>query len=216
MMGAFVSWNAGLALSDDPAAAERELDERMRVWPTDQYYLPLFWAGHGGVHIALYAGDVRRASARLESEWRRLERSQYLRVRWFYVLSLDLRARCALAAAAAGGGDRPLRQATRDAARLERLGFPAVRALGGFIRAGVCVVRGDASGGLAGLRAAEEGFAAADMGLHAAVARHRRGELVGGDEGRQLVGEANRWMAGEGVRNPGRMAAALAPFTRPG
>lgn len=78
------------------------------------------------------------------------------------------------------------------------------------------VVRGDVAGGLAGLRAAEAGFAAADMGLHAAVARRRHGELVGGDEGRRLVAEANLWMAGEGVRNPRRMSDALAPFTPPG
>ena len=216
MMGAFVAWNAGLALSDDPVAAERELDERMRLWPSDQYYLPWFWAGHGGVHIALYAGDVRRASARLESEWRRLERSQYLRVRWFHVLSLDLRARCALADAAAGGGERPLARAASDAARLERLNLPAVRALGSLIRAGICVVRRDGAGALAGLTAAEEGFRTAEMGLHAAVARRRRGELLGGDAGRSLTAEADAWMAGEGVRSPGRMTGVLAPFTPAG
>lgn len=215
MIGAYVTWSGGLALSDDPMRAQQELDERMRLWPPDRFYLPHFWAGHGGVHIALYAGDVGRASWLMAVDWRRLERGQYLRIRWIHVLSLDLRARCALAAAAAGGGERLLRQATSDAARLERFGFAAAHALALLTRAGVCAVRGDRSGAEARLGAADDAFRAADMGLHAALARRRRGEVLGGEEGRALVAEAETWMTAEGVKNPARMSAALAPGFAP-
>ena len=54
-------------------------------------------------------------------------------------------------------------------------------------------------------------FQAQEMGLHAAVARRRQGVLLGGDEGRALVAEADAWMAGQQVRNPARLAAVLAP-----
>jgi eukaryotic-like serine/threonine-protein kinase len=211
MMGSFVAWSAGLALSDDPDGAQRELDHAMRLWPTDRFYLPHFWAGHGGVQIALYAGNVPRASALLATEWRRLERSQYMRIRWVHILSLDIRARCAVAAAAAGGGERLLRQATRDASRLERIGVSAAHTLGLLVRAIVSSARGDRAGAVGRLQAAEVGFQAAEMELHAAVARRRRGELLGGEEGRALVAEANAWMTGQGVKNPARMSDALAP-----
>jgi hypothetical protein len=49
------------------------------------------------------------------------------------------------------------------------------------------------------------------MGLHAAAARRRRGELIGGADGEALVREADAWMRGQDVRDPGRMAALIAP-----
>ena len=105
-----------------------------------------------------------------------------------------------------------MRRAARDASRLEDLGFPAVSALGLLNRGGVLAARRD-DGAMAGFQAAEEECRRADMWLHAAVARRRRGQLLGGDEGRALIADADAWMAGEGVKNPERMCAALAPFT---
>ena len=58
---------------------------------------------------------------------------------------------------------------------------------------------------------AESGLRSAEMALHLAAARRRRGELVGGDEGRGLVEESNAWMTGQGIRNPDRMSLLLAP-----
>jgi hypothetical protein len=49
------------------------------------------------------------------------------------------------------------------------------------------------------------------MGLHAACARRRLGEVLGGHAGRDLLAEADAWMAGQQIKNPGRMAAVLAP-----
>ena len=58
---------------------------------------------------------------------------------------------------------------------------------------------------------AEAGFAAAGMGLFAAVCRRARGRLAGGPDGRTLVAEGEAWMAGQGIRNAERMAALLLP-----
>jgi hypothetical protein len=49
------------------------------------------------------------------------------------------------------------------------------------------------------------------MPLFAAAARYRRGELLGGTEGTTLIDEAASAMANENIREPARMAAALAP-----
>jgi hypothetical protein len=49
------------------------------------------------------------------------------------------------------------------------------------------------------------------MRLNAAAARWRLGQLVGGLEGLELVLAANRWMSGQQIRVPARMAATYAP-----
>jgi len=84
-------------------------------------------------------------------------------------------------------------------------------ALALLLRAGAAATRGETERALSLLEAAETGLAAADMALHAAVARRRRGELLGGDSGRALVAAADAWMASQAIRNPERMTAMLAP-----
>ena len=127
--------------------------------------------------------------------------------------TLSLRGRCAIAAATAGRGAEAawLATAERDARRIERERMPWGK------RAGETPAgrrrrrsRRDGRGG-ALLEAAEKELDAADMALHATVARRRRGELAGGDDGRALIEAADAWMAGQGIRNPERMAAMLAP-----
>jgi hypothetical protein len=49
------------------------------------------------------------------------------------------------------------------------------------------------------------------MALHAAVARRRRGELVGGTEGAALVEAANAWMHAQGIVRPDGIVGMLAP-----
>ena len=62
---------------------------------------------------------------------------------------------------------------------------------------------------------AEAEFEGAEMALHAAVSRHRRGELSGGDEGRRLVEDALAYLDAQGVEEPARFLWMLAPFGAP-
>ena len=66
----------------------------------------------------------------------------------------------------------------------------------------------------AALRRAGDGFDAAGMGLYAAAARRRLGELLGGDEGQTLVARADAWMRLQRIENPPRMTEMLAPGFR--
>src|SRR5262249_14203117 len=61
------------------------------------------------------------------------------------------------------------------------------------------------------LETAPTGFDAVGMGLHAAAARRRLGELLGGDEGRRLVEHADAWMTAQTIRSPARMTRMIAP-----
>ena len=49
------------------------------------------------------------------------------------------------------------------------------------------------------------------MGLHVMVSKRRRGALLGGDEGQELVSTADDWFSNQGVKNPKRMVALFAP-----
>jgi len=80
-----------------------------------------------------------------------------------------------------------------------------------LIRAGIAADRGDPGTARDLLRAAEAGFRDAGMGLFAAAACRRQGELLAGDAGHALVARANAWMEGQGIKNPSRMTALYAP-----
>ena len=71
-------------------------------------------------------------------------------------------------------------------------------------------IRGDLDRARAGFSEAASGFDAVDMAMHAAAARLRLGELIGGDEGDDLVRAAREWMASQEIANPERMTDMLA------
>ena len=58
---------------------------------------------------------------------------------------------------------------------------------------------------------AADAFQATDMALLATVARRCRRLLMGGENGRTLVEDSAARMRGQGIRNPERFAAMLAP-----
>ena len=80
-----------------------------------------------------------------------------------------------------------------------------------MVQAQVACLMGDGDRAARRLERAIDQLGAASMGLHAAVARRRLGELMGGEEGRALVARADTWMREHGVSRPDRMALALAP-----
>jgi hypothetical protein len=106
---------------------------------------------------------------------------------------------------------RALTAAEEDARRIERERTPWGNALAGLVRAGIASARGDRDGALGLAAGAERDLSAADMALHAAVARRRRGEILGGAQGAALVAAADAWMSERRVRSPERIARMLAP-----
>ena len=132
-----------------------------------------------------------------------------------FIRGLDTRARRRLAAAAQTGSpaerDALLRGAEEHARAILREGTLWGDPLGAMVRAGAAATRGETEAALRFLASAEAGFTAASMALHAAAARRRRGELMGGDAGRELTAGADAWMIGQSVKAPQRMAAVLAP-----
>jgi hypothetical protein len=85
------------------------------------------------------------------------------------------------------------------------------RGLAALLEAGVHGVRHEHDRALAELARAASCFEEADMALHAAIARRRAGELLGGDAGHCAVAAADERMASQRIASPRRMAAMLAP-----
>ena len=205
-----------LLAADEPARARENLQDAIAHWSRAGFWSQHYYALVAETEIALALDEGRLARQLLTENWRVLERSRLLWVQLFRIESRHLLARTALAAAAEVGapGERVdvlLRAAERDARRIEREHVHWGDPLAALVRAAAAATRREMETAVRSAAAAEKGFDAADMALHAAVARRRRGELVGGDEGRALVAEADAWMAGQGIKNPARFAAMLAP-----
>ena len=167
--------------------------------------------------IDQYTGDFAGAWARIEGKWPDLERSSIVRVQMARIESNFLRARCALgwAASAPAERDATLAMAARCVKRIAREHASWGDALVALLNACISAARGEREVAALLLADAASRLDAVDMALLAAVARRRRGELLGGDEGRALVDDATQWMKHQGVVKPARITAMYAPGFSP-
>jgi len=198
------------------AGAERNLDEAVREWQQEEFGVPHYWTMVARAHILLYRGKPALAWDGFMRDWPGLASSGLWRVQGVRISMGDLRARCALAAAA-GGADRAplLAVAERAVGRLERERLAWADALALLLRAGLSAARGEVADVAPLLERATAAFDAAQMAVHAHVVRRRLGETLSGDEGRSLVHTADSWMHSQGIRNPARYAEVLAPNLAP-
>jgi serine/threonine protein kinase len=197
---------------DEPERARREVRQVIDEWSQQGFHVQHMNRLFDEVQIDLYQGEGSAAWERVTSQWPALARSYLLRVQQVRVFLLHVRARAALAAAPIAADPGPLLHAAeRDARLLRRERIPWAGALAQLVRAGVAMGRHDAGGAGQLLEDAAGRLDAAGLRLHAAAARRRLGDLVGGSEGRRLVEQADAWMKGQNIRRPGRMTALLVP-----
>jgi hypothetical protein len=210
-LGTFVGHLTWLA-ADDPEGAEHDMQEVMALWSHRGFHVQHLTGLMGRIQIALYRGDGAGAWRIISSEWPELERSLFLRVQTVRLFMRDLRARSALAAARQAAEPGPLlRSARHDMRRIAREGLPWSQPLAERIRAALAAAAGHESEAAQMLERAAAGFDAVNMRLFAAAARRRRGQLVGGDEGRLLMAQADDWMREQQISNHQRMSALYMP-----
>jgi hypothetical protein len=203
--------------ADEPGRARQDLKDAMAAW-VKGFDLPHLWARGAETDIELYCGDPIEiepvATGRVLA--RVLDRFTQAAL----ILGRSVRGRRRLAAAVQAAGEARaahLAQALAHARTIERQRMPWGNSLASLIRAGCAATDGRAAEADGLLRAAEQSFGAAGMALYAQACRARRGELLGGPDGAALQDVAFGWMREQGVRNPPRMLAVLAPgsFSRP-
>jgi hypothetical protein len=204
----------GLA-ADQPLEARREGAQAAREWSSQGFHLQHYhFKVFADGQISLYLGEAAAAHRRICRLWPELRAAMLTQIQHLRLEGVHVRARCALAAArAASGGARAgwLRAAEQDRQRIAREHAPWTRGWVDLLGAGIAAVRGDRETAAALAGDAAGRCATSGMSLYAAAARRCLGELRQGDEGHRLIADADAWMAKQGIRDPRRMTAVLAP-----
>jgi hypothetical protein len=206
----------GLA-ADDPDGVAATLESASKDLPRGAFLVQHYFALLGACQLDLYRGDDAAAHARVTAAWPALQRSLLLRIQPIRILSLELRARCALASASRRSGssrDELFRIATRAARRLERDPLPWAHASAAIARGALQLARGQALDAAQNFATAARGFDALSMPLYASAARRRQGETMGSIEGSAIVRAADSELAARGVKNAARMTDTMAPRLR--
>ena len=184
----------------------------------DQMQAPTFGHFHicvisWKVNSLLYEGRADAAHKTRSQEMPSDAKSVFKYAQLFRIIDNDLCARCALACAQDASGSSPslLRQARKYVRALERERLLWADALACNLRAATAHLQGHLDEAANGWERAAQLFEGADMRAHAAVARRRQGQVIGGDAGRALVSAAERFMLKEGIKSPARWTAMLAP-----
>jgi hypothetical protein len=164
------------------------------------------------IHLDLYRGDITRAWVRVNAIWPEYSRSMLLRVQLIRIRMLELRARSAVAMAERAGRSRPfLRQAKRDARRLEREDQPWALAHARYIRAAIAASEENTGRAIRELTAAATLYDEAEMPLNAHIMRYRLSEVLVSGATRALREAAERWIRDQGIAAPARWAGMYAP-----
>ncbi len=208
-----------LAEDRAPHARESALDGIGR-WPFPGYHRQHQYALRSQVEIELYRSDGPAAWNLIDAEYAGLKRSLILRTQMNRIIIGDYRGRSALAASFAAAdsseSDALRAVAASEVKALEREKTHWGEPLALLLQASIDMSAGNAAAARQSLASAEAGFDEADMRLHAAVARIRRGQIRGGETGERLVSEAEEWMRGEGLRRPDRWVRTLSPVAGDG
>jgi tetratricopeptide (TPR) repeat protein len=197
---------------DEPDRARQEVGGAMVQWSRGGYHVQHNDQAWATVRIELYDGNGAKAHELIAGIWPALARSMLLRVQFIRVAMHQLRARCALAAAADALEPAPLhREALAGAKRLEAEGTPWSLASARLVQGVLAQAARDEARAVELLKDAAARFDATGMALCAASVRRQLGRLIGGDEGKGLVDQADAWMRAQQIRRPDRMAEVYAP-----
>jgi len=195
----------------EPERARETLRVAMRGWTQRSYHLQHYRESAAQVRIALYQGQGGRALDIIHGRRFLLWRSGILRIQ---ALRIEARYWGALAELAADrrGDGAVMRRTLRAARALEREGVSWAKApMAALLRAAVARRAGNGAAALRWLEVAEEGARAHGMALLTASVQRRRGEVLGGEEGKALISQAEEWTASQSIREPERMAAITTP-----
>jgi eukaryotic-like serine/threonine-protein kinase len=197
---------------DDPERADQTIDQCMRSWHPGRFLLQDWTALRFRTLAHLYRGDGETALRGLDAELPQARAAKLLSVQVLRIEAADLRGRSVLAVAMGSTGARRselFEEVEREADALDRENCAHARAPAALLRAGLALARRRAHKASTALAYARSRFDAADMPLHASVARWHLARLTGDSE--ELL-RAEAMMREQGVRNPSAWAAMHLPM----
>ena len=193
---------------DDPQTARRMIADAMAEWSKSGFHLQHYFDFVAETNVDLYTGEARAAFERVSRFWPALEESLWQRVEVVRIDTHVHRARCALAAIAAGVDVKRARAlARKDARVLSREAAPWARPNALQIQGTLAWLDGRGPDAAKFLDAAEQAFSAVEMPLHAAVVALRKAECVGETPPEVAL----QRIRARGVMNPRAIADMLAP-----
>lgn len=180
-------------------------------WPQGDFHVQALWRLMAEAETLLTLGRASDAWQWVEAEQPAIQRSMVLRIQRSRLEFRHLRARCALACAA-GGQRALLPKADRALKRMTAEKAPWAEGLVLSLRASHAHLTGaPLELVLDLLRQAEGSLEHQDMALYACACRFHRGNLLGGERGRQLRESAETWLLNQGVHHPEAMVGMLVP-----
>jgi CheY-like chemotaxis protein len=200
-------------LRDDVDTARRVAKEALEQWSTERWHLQHYYGVLAGARIDLYEGNPEAALARVAAAWPHIKAAMQYRIEIIRGLMHELQGviRCEAARRDPARRAALLAGALGDAKILARIRAPYASPFALAIRAAAASVAGDRAAAQSLLEPAARGFEAADMQLHAHVARRAWGLLEGGEPGQAAVRATEDWLRAQGVAQPGRIANLFLP-----
>jgi hypothetical protein len=210
-LGPYVGTFARLSRGE-VALARAETAESIAKWTQRGFHVQHLDHFYACAYADLYEGDGDSAWKRVVEYGPAARASLLTRIQQVRIDVLQISGRSAVSAASRAGDPAPLlREAEGYARKIARERMAWADPLAALIRAGVAAIRRQELASVALLREAARGFDAVEMALFASASRRRLGTILGGEEGRSLIAAADAWMASEGIVDPARMAACMAP-----
>jgi tetratricopeptide (TPR) repeat protein len=198
--------------ANEPDEGERQANEAMEQWSHEGFHRQHYNHMLARIQTELYRGRAEAAWRLIDENWAAMDRTFLFRIQFLRIEASYLRARCALLMVGAGGDPRRfLSVARRDARRIAAEKMAWSDPVSWLLQAAVACGEGRPDLAPDHLARAAAGFDRAEMQLYAAVTRRRLGALLKGDRGRELVRQADEWMAAQEVRNPALLTRMLAP-----
>jgi tetratricopeptide (TPR) repeat protein len=205
-----------LALLDgDPGRARRDLASAMAQWTQTGFHVQHWQAMVYGADIDVYAGEADRAYEAFRSGWPALKKSFLLHVGFIRTMTFYVGGRLAIASIQSRPDLKAVRiQEARGLLRkLAREHDPWARAVSHLLRALIENAAGNRALTIASLREGIEATKATETIAYTMTAQHRLGEMLGGDEGRELVKQGAATASSHGIRNFERWLAMYTPGT---
>jgi tetratricopeptide (TPR) repeat protein len=193
--------------------AIRLLEAASGAWPNETYNIQTCNSLLGTIGAYLYLGKPQEAWVRLQKQWPDLKRSRLLYLPTTSAFVYFARGRLAIAMAALEDreGARPyLRMARRDAHSIESRGPKWSYGFAYLLRSGIASFGADLRAVQNHLAAAEARFRAADLQSFRMATIYRMVQLEP-DRAATVRSEISAWIEREGICEPERVMAMLAP-----
>ncbi len=200
-----------LLAADEPEAVLAQLRETVSGWSTEQFTPQHLFCLVDTTRCELYRGEAASAWKTVEEAWKAAEHSMGWQFSRVMAHAAHAGAAVALAWQQASERERLLAVVRQDVQLLQREERHYARGLAAVLLASMAALEGRTEEALRELDEADARFTESEMALHAACARRRKGELLGGEVGRELIAGADAVLRAQGIRNTARWADMNAP-----